>query len=179
MIISMFGCSLSVVIIYSKKKNIMILFQDLEDFNKFGKPFDNDNVTFYIKWLTIICVTYSTCGSLLYSLCGIYNAKFCEDVNDSMNLKLVCGAIVYYWLPETFINLTTRTFVGLISLFGGYLSMLNGMNYVIVVFSIILCINSRIRHLGYKFEDAFNCKNKIECRRRVHKCYEYHKDVIR
>lgn len=179
MTISMIGILQIIVYVYINKNKILNLLNELEDYSKFGTPHDVEEIVKIFKHVVQLSFIYSAGGSLIYWAYGLIDAKVCNEINFEHDMEFVCGFFVFAWYPFNVNYFPMKQIISIALYLNGILVMANATINIGLIFGIILNINSRVRHLRYLFGQAFNCTNKIECRRQMILCYAYHKDILR
>lgn len=170
---------MTIITLFSKRRVTLELVNELEDFTKFGIPKDADKIALQVKLMVKVFIPSFVLGCVFYYASGVLNYKNCVEMNDEYDVNFFCGCVVYFWSPIDINNNFIGYLLPIVMTFSAFILMTNALIYVVLILTIMMCINSRTRHLIHLFGKAFNCTDKMECRRQIIMCYEYHQDIIK
>lgn len=162
-----------------KRKDIILLIQEIGDYNAFGVPHDavktNDSFNFYSKLFYIYCLAGGTC---YFILCQTLEANTCLEKNEKFGRDETCGLFVHLWLPFRY-NFTPA--YEIICAIQYFCCIYAGpvLTIPFAFFVMLQHIVCKIRHLKTMAAEIFHTDDLFLLRQRLFTCIRYHQSIIR
>lgn len=106
-----FGCAAMGIMISMftyKSKEWSLLFWNISNFGKFGKPPDVEKIVKRTNLLSKLFGYYLITATIAYALNASYEGYKCENRNRENNLKKFCMSVSPIWMPFEVKNLYVR-----------------------------------------------------------------------
>ncbi|XP_023017287.2 odorant receptor 4-like [Leptinotarsa decemlineata] len=154
------------------------LFEDVTNIDTFGKPANFDKVKSQCIFLSKLYTIYCIIGTIVYTCISVLESS-CEDPNEGIERKSICGTISPIWLPVENVSTATRNLILLIQyILGNYMVI----PPAIITFLVFETTELLICHIGFLKEnilESLQCEKEELESNRLRFCITYHNHILR
>lgn len=164
---------------FSHMKSSVQLYLFFSNSEEFGKPIDfNETNSKYNRYsFYYYCYLASLIMIILFGS-EMFKTKQCQLENLQFNIHEVCGLFTYTWMPFNIDFFPVKQIYLFSQLFGAhYIYMMIGLTAWMVLES-IEHIATRIRHVGYLFDESLKEPDKKIRRQKFNMAVRYHNAVL-
>lgn len=161
------------------RKEVTSLIQDLQDYEKFGKPHDTDKINKQFNLYSKLYYSYCFVGIALYFIVvHTSGAKACIDRNVQYGRNEVCGFFSPFWLPFKY-NFTPAYEIMMAVQLLSALYSAPVLTISFMVFVVVQHVCCKIRHLKCLLNETSLERNLAVQRKRLIEIINYHQYIIR
>jgi hypothetical protein len=156
---------------------IVLLLEDLSNFNRFGRPPNYYERERILNHLSVCSFMFIAVGSFFYNMVKLYKRPECQRRNIEENLNEKCGIIAPVWFP---FNIDYFPVFQLASLCMYTCTVLVTKSALVItyhVYEIAQYIVMRINHLNSMIVKCFDGDYE-SCRDNLRRCILYHAEII-
>ncbi|XP_074026907.1 uncharacterized protein [Leptinotarsa decemlineata] len=172
------GMMITNILFKFHRKKWSRLFEDVTNIDTFGKPANFDKVKSQCIFLSKLYTIYCIIGTIVYTCISVLESS-CEDPNEGIERKSICGTISPIWLPVENVSTATRNLILLIQyILGNYMVI----PPAIITFLVFETTELLICHIGFLKEnilESLQCEKEELESNRLRFCITYHNHILR